>query len=90
MEPPSAAIDSFSRPGAAWSARNFRAPTARRHLRWRSHYNHAEVKHQRIVTGGHERNVTPGVTAGDDPSVTRCARSAVTIRSARRAVTIHW
>jgi len=58
MEPPSAALDSFSRPGAAWSARNFRAPSVRRHLRWRSDFNHAKVRHERNVTAGHERIVT--------------------------------
>ncbi len=58
VAPPSAAIDQFSRPAAGWSARNFRAPAARRRLRQRSHYNHAEVRDGPIVTGGHGRNVT--------------------------------
>jgi hypothetical protein len=88
MEPPSAAIDLFSRPAAVWSARDFCAPSVRRHLRWRSDFNRAEVKSKRNVTGGHQRNVTLRLPRCDDPSVTPRARLAVTNRSAHRAVTI--
>src|SRR6266536_4959288 len=79
-KPPAAAIDQFSRPAAAWSARNFRAPSARRHLRWRSDFNQP-----RQGTFGTSPAVTSGsspaaCSACDDPSVTGGARSAVTIR----------
>jgi hypothetical protein len=64
-------------------ARNFRAPAARRHLRWRSHFNPAEVKAQ---TERHFRSPwtshagCSAVTAR--PSLLGCL--AVTNRSVRR------
>jgi hypothetical protein len=57
--PPSAAIDSFSRPAAGWSARNFRAPTVRRRPTAAIHSNHAKVRHARTITARNEQSVTP-------------------------------
>jgi len=61
-KPPAAAIDQFSRPAAAWSARNFRAPSARRPLRWRSQTT--------APRSGDERIVTPADTDGSSAPAT--------------------
>src|SRR6266545_5221787 len=88
-KPPSAAIDSFSRPAAAWSARNSLRtcgapppfggdplPPCRGQTRTDRHRRH-----------GASRSLAPLVTNRARPGV---ARLAVTIRSARFAVTIRW
>jgi hypothetical protein len=53
MEPPSAALDSFSRPAAAWSARNFCAPFGAPPSSMAIHYHHAEANSERFVKRGY-------------------------------------
>jgi hypothetical protein len=88
-KPPSAAIDSFSRPAAAWSARNFcapiGAPPSSMAIPLQPCRGQAQTERHQDVTNGTSHSAC---CACDDPSVTRVARSAVTNRSARRRVTI--
>ena len=83
MEPPSAAIDSFSRPAAEWSARDFCAPSVRRRLRRRSHSLHefwSRTALQRECNDPFRtrRGLRPGLRC-DGPTVTpACGQRNVT------------
>jgi hypothetical protein len=86
-KPPSAAIDEFSRQAVAWSARNFRAPSARRRPAG------GDPLPPRRGQGMNGTSPAPtsesshsACSACDDPSVTRRARLAVTNRCAHQPI----